>query len=937
VNRIADFIQTRVSRRLFVLFVLAAFLPLAAIAVLSLTQVQGLLLKQGEQRLTALAKTYALTLFERLLLATEVAISAATMAKESLSSDSTAHRTFESLGVLSPGGEVKAVIGRPEARFLSSDARSRLARGKPVVVVMDETASPRILVAASFPPPSRDVAFGEIRPGYLWGPSDELPAVTEFCVVEDRSKATLYCSTPMGVAATRAVAAASATGMGQATWEHEGESYRVRAWSQFMRAGFGTPDWIIVASQPESYQLEQANKFTRLYIPVVFVALVLVTWFTVRQTRSIVAPLSLLAAHARGIAANDFESRLGMKRKDEFGELATAFDQMSERLGRQFESLKALAEIDRLILSTQDTAHVIRAVLRRLDNVVPADVVTITLFDHDNPDHARTYFRDWESDEGASMIRNEVAVRDRIAFREDAQSKWVPIAAGQPAPGYLAYLQKRGMVGAFVQPIIWRGEVCGALALGYRTPSATTEDQRQQARELADRVAVAVSSAWRDERLYLQAHFDALTGLPNRLLFKDRLSHEVIRSEREKLRFALLVINLDHFKTVNDSFGHSMGDDVLREAARRLSRCVREADTVARLGGDEFTVLLTSVQRPQDAWVLAESIVASLSREFTIGEQRCFLSASVGIASYPADAGSTEELLKSADTAMYRAKAAGRSQVIFFEEKMNVEAVARLTLDRDLRMAIERGELVLYYQPQVDLATGAIHGAEALLRWNHPEHGLVSPMRFIPLAEESGFIEHVGQWTLKEACRQLREWRLAGLPLERVAVNVSPRQFRKRATLDFIAQCLAESQLPSSCLALEITEGLLMDHGEAVEGALRELAHAGHEIALDDFGTGFSSMSYLKHFPVHTIKIDRVFIDGLERSLDSEPIVAAIIAMSHALGKIVTAEGVETAEQLVVLRRLDCDQIQGFLISPALSADEFAKLLRARTDHLAAA
>jgi EAL domain-containing protein (putative c-di-GMP-specific phosphodiesterase class I) len=268
---------------------------------------------------------------------------------------------------------------------------------------------------------------------------------------------------------------------------------------------------------------------------------------------------------------------------------------------------------------------------------------------------------------------------------------------------------------------------------------------------------------------------------------------------------------------------------------------------------------------------------------------------------------------------------------------MNVEAVARLTLDRDLRMAIERGELVLHYQPQVDLATGAIHGAEALVRWNHPVHGLIPPARFIPLAEESGFIEHVGQWTLKEACRQLREWRLAGLSIDRVAVNVSPRQFRKRATLDFIAQCIEDTQLPSSCLELEITEGLLMDHGEAVEGALRELAQAGHEIALDDFGTGFSSMQYLKRFPVHTIKIDRVFIDGLERSLDSEAIVAAIIAMSHALGKIVTAEGVETAEQLAVLRRLDCDQIQGFLISPALPAEQFAALLRARVDHLAAA
>jgi diguanylate cyclase (GGDEF)-like protein len=937
VNRIADFIQTRVSRRLFMLFVLAAFLPLTAIAVLSLTQVQGLLLKQGEQRLTAIAKSYAMTLFERLLLAAEVGVSAATSPQASLSGDSLALRTFESLGVLTETGKIKTVIGRPEARFLSSEARSRLARGKPVIVVMDETASPRIFIATPLPRPSKDVAFGEIKPEHLWGSSDESPAVTEYCVVEDRSKAMLYCSSPMGEGGFRAVAMASSTGVGHAIWERNGESHRMRAWSQFMRAGFGTPDWIVVASQPERFYLEQANKFTRLYIPVVFVALFLVTWFTVRQSRSIVAPLTLLAAHARRIAANDFGSRLALERKDEFGDLATAFDQMSERLGRQFDSLKALAEIDRLILSTQDTAHVIRAVLQRLDNLVPADVVTITLFDHENPDYGRTYFRDWESDQGASMVRSEVSVRDRIAFREDPQSKWVAIASGHPVPGYLSYLQKRGMAGAFVQPITWRGEVCGALALGYHTPSASTEDQKQQARELADRVAVAVSSAWRDERLYLQAHFDALTGLPNRLLFKDRLTREIIRSEREKLRFALVFIDLDHFKTVNDSFGHSIGDDVLREAARRIARCVREADTVARLGGDEFTVLLTSLDHPQEAWLLAESIVASLSHEFTIGEQRCFLSASAGIASYPADAGSTEELLKSADTAMYRAKAAGRAQVVFFEEKMNAEAVARLTLDRDLRMAIDRGELVLHYQPQVDLATGAIHGAEALLRWNHPEHGLVSPLRFIPLAEESGFIEHVGQWTLKEACRQMREWRLAGLPLERVGVNVSPRQFRKRATLDFIAQCLAESQLPSSCLELEITEGLLMDHGEAVEGVLRELADAGHEIALDDFGTGFSSMSYLKRFPVHTIKIDRVFIDGLDRSLDSEAIVAAIIAMSHALGKIVTAEGVETAEQLRVLRRLDCDQIQGFLISPALPAEQFERLLRARVDHLAAA
>ena len=931
------FIRTRVARRLFLLFVLSAFLPLASIAVLSLTQVQALLLQQGEQRLAAIAKSHGMTLFERLLLGADVGVSAASSPRSVVSADSLAQRTFMSLARVSEDGEVTAIIGRPDIPFLSSEARSRLARGKPVVQVVEEGTASRIYIAAPFARPSKDIAVGELAPENLWGPADELPAATEFCIVEDRSKRLLNCSSPMGDGALRAVSNAATTGLGAATWVRDGEAQRARAWSQFMRAGFGAPDWIVVASQPERHQLAQAQRFGRLYIPVVILALLLVTWFTIRQSRNIVVPVAQLTAHSRSIARSEFGARLDLKRDDEFGELATAFNQMSERLGRQFDSLTALSEIDRLILSTQDTAHVIRAVLRRLDNVIPADVVTITLFDHENPDHGRTYFRDWETDEGESMVRHGVAARDRMAFRDDPQSQWVPIEAGEPAPGYLSYMQQRGMSGAYVQPITWRGEVCGALALGYRAPSATTEDQKQQARELADRVAVAVSSAWRDEQLYVQAHFDPLTGLPNRLLFKDRLGREIIRSEREKLQFALLFIDLDHFKNVNDSFGHSLGDDVLRETARRIARCVRDADTVARLGGDEFTVLLTSLDHPQEAWLVAESIVAALSREFVLGEQQCFLSASVGIASYPVDANTTEELLKSADTAMYRAKAGGRAQVVFFEEMMNVEAVARLTLDRDLRMAVDRGELVLHYQPQVELATGAIRSAEALVRWNHPVHGLISPLRFIPLAEESGFIEHVGQWTLKQACTQMRAWRLAGLPLERVAVNVSPRQFRKRATLDFIKQCVAESQLPSSCLELEITEGLLMDHGEAVEGILRELAIAGHEIALDDFGTGFSSMSYLKRFHVHTIKIDRVFIDGLDRSLDSEAIVAAIIAMSHALGKSVTAEGVETAEQLAVLRRLNCDQIQGFLVSPALPAEQFEQLLRARADHLAVA
>jgi diguanylate cyclase (GGDEF)-like protein len=727
---------------------------------------------------------------------------------------------------------------------------ARLARGKAVVIVTDATASPRIHIATPLPPPSKEIAFGEVRPEHLWGTADELPALTDFLRHRRPFEGDAVLLGADGRGRRQADDGDRADGHGAATWERNGEKYRVRAWSQFMRAGFGTPDWIVVAMQPERLQLAQATQFSRLYIPVVILALLLVAWFTVRQSRNIVSPLAQLAQRARRIAANEFHERLALDRKDEFGELANAFDQMSERLGRQFDSLNALAEIDRLILSTQDTVHVVRAVLRRLNAVVQADVVTITLFDHENPDYARTYFLDLEAVDGASMARSEVAARDREALRLDARSRWIPIIADDPAPGYLAYLQQRGMTGAHVQPIVWRGEVCGAIALGYRVEPQASDDQRKQAHELADRVAVAMSSAWRDEQLYLQAHFDPLTGLPNRLLFKDRLDREVVRSEREGLHFALLFVDLDHFKNVNDSFGHSLGDHVLREAARRIVRCVRESDTVARLGGDEFTVMLTNIANPQEAFRIAEQIVASLSREFGIGDQQCFLSASVGISSYPADGNSAEELLKSADTAMYRAKAAGRSQAVFFEETMNAETVARLKLDRDLRVAIERGELVLHYQPQMDLDTGAITGAEALVRWNHPTHGLISPARFIPLAEESGFIEQVGQWTLEEACRQMQAWRLSGLHIDTVSVNVSPRQFRKRTLPEFIKRCVAERNLTPSCLELEITEGLLLDHGDNVEDILRELSDAGHGIALDDFGTGFSSMSYLKRFPV---------------------------------------------------------------------------------------
>ena len=921
-------LKTRIARRIFFLFVLSAFLPLAVIAAMSLDEVRSMLLQQGEQRLAANAKVYGMNVFERLQLAAEVASSAAAHPDRPRHADSLAARIFLTLTVAGSGPPV-SLLGEGAGPELPAEARARVAAGKTAVFLGGEKHAPRIFLAASAAPPAGSYVVGALRDSFLWGPADELPAATEFCVVEEGRGRLLQCTAPNGSPAVGVLDANGHLVKLAAVWDRDGEAMRARVWAQFMRVEFGTPDWVVVASQSERVLLARLFAFRELYIPVVGLALVLVMWLTLRQSRDIVQPVELLAERARGIARNEFDGRLDLQRNDEFGELGGAFDQMSQRLGQQFASLTALAEIDQLMLSTQDTAVIVLTVLKRLAAVVPADLVSVTLFDHHNKDNARTYSLARGAEE-PTLIRHGMSASDRAKLRPGPESWWITLNPAEPAPSYLEPARADGMSGALVQPIVWRDETCGAIVLAHRSATFATDDERQSARELADRMAVAVSSAWRDEQLYAQAHFDTLTGAPNRLLFTDRLRIEIARSERERLVFALLFVDLDHFKTVNDSFGHTAGDQVLREAVARIGKCVRSSDTVARLGGDEFTVLLTRLHDPQEAWLIAETVVAALSREFILDGQQYFLSASVGIAAYPADGSTPEALLKSADTAMYRAKANGRSQVVFFEERMNAEAIMRLTLDRDLRKAIERGEFELHYQPKMELASGRIRSAEALIRWRHPTRGLIAPLKFIALAEESGFIEQIGHWTLQEACAQMRKWRDEGIVLDHVSVNVSPRQFRKRSLVSFITQCALNAGLRPSNIQVEITEGLLMDSGETVEGMLRQLADNGHGIALDDFGTGFSSMAYLKRFAVHAIKIDRVFVDGLERSADSEAIVSAIVAMSHALGKRVIAEGVETQEQLALLRKLRCDDIQGYLVAPPLTPDAFARLLTAR-------
>lgn len=431
-----------------------------------------------------------------------------------------------------------------------------------------------------------------------------------------------------------------------------------------------------------------------------------------------------------------------------------------------------------------------------------------------------------------------------------------------------------------------------------------------------------------EKRLAQLASFDALTGLINRPTFVHRLGRAITRARRTSMQVAVLFVDLDGFKPINDAFGHAVGDELLKLVAARLGSALRASDTVARLGGDEFAIILENIIDSRDAARIAGKILEAIKApSMTVGRETS-LSASVGIALFPSCGWEPSALLRHADAAMYRAKQAGAGSYYFFTQEMTDEAAERLTMERSLRRALERDELTLYYQPQVEPLNGAVVGVEAFVRWRHPEMGVVMPERFLPLAEQSGLIRPIGEWVLRTACRQLVAWQRAGLSPGRIAVNLSARELVRRDPTDVVFQVLKESGLDPGSLELELTDGILGAHAESDMVNLSTLIAMGVRVAIDDFGTGYSSLGYLKRFPVDTLKIDTSFVQNLHEEPWDTAIVTAIIGLAHNLGLRAIAEGVETEKQLAFLGEAGCDAVQGYVVCPPLPADAFEAWLR---------
>ncbi len=434
-----------------------------------------------------------------------------------------------------------------------------------------------------------------------------------------------------------------------------------------------------------------------------------------------------------------------------------------------------------------------------------------------------------------------------------------------------------------------------------------------------------------DELQYMAYH-DALTGLPNQLLVADRLERSIAYADRAGAKVALLFLDLDDFKTINDSLGHPVGDGLLREVAARLIICLRDTDTVGRKGGDEFIILLSDVHDADDITTSAHKLLEAIALPMTLDNHQLSITASIGIAIFPDDSDDFNILLKKADTALYQAKAAGRNAYRFFTDEMNITSSEYLELRAGLHRALENEEFVLHYQPQVRLLDNAIIGVEALIRWHHPTRGLVRPGSFIPVAEDSGLIVSIGQWVLREACRQTAEWRKAGLPALVMAINLSPVQFRRGDLEETLVEAIKEAGIPPEYLELELTESILISDTEETLATVQRLKLIGLSLAIDDFGTGYSSFSYLRRFNVNKLKIDRSFVSGLATNQEDAAIVQAIIKLAHILGLRTVAEGVEDQETMDLLRIHECDEAQGYYLARPMSAEDFERYLMRKVD-----
>jgi diguanylate cyclase (GGDEF)-like protein len=901
--------RSSVVRRVVASFALIALLPAAVTSALAYHAVEQHLVAKSLEQLRQQSKNYGLRVLQQLQVAHSLLNSFATL---DAAKDLGAENSYFS----------EIVVAAPiEPQQRSRNDPDQAPRPPAAVRLEARHGEVDPGVWMSVKGPAGQLVSGRLNSSLLWGSPDTFPPSTRFCVLDERV-IEIFCPMPPAAAAMEQWRTAlRKSSVGTMRWDEGGEGYLSGYFTVPLQPKFASAGWAIATIEEESHALAAMAGFRAIFPPAIALTIVLSIWVSARQVRRRLDPLRVLAKATSTIAHGDFSKDVVLEGDDEFGSLADSFNVMRRDLERQFDTLRALAELDRQILGARGLQPIVESTCAKMREVFDCQCTAIAIVARDASDAAQVI--GCGTDGQLSVDRIELSNRDRILLQGGDRVLEVSVAAAAP---FLGPLKHHGARLYRVLPVFLKEVLAGAIVLGYVDDTGSSGLAAASLLDFGDRFAVALQALDRAERLYVKAHYDSITALPNRQLFGDRLELTIAQARAHGHISALLFIDLDHFKTVNDSEGHLIGDETLCLAAQRLRECVGDGDTVARLGGDEFTVILAEVSSPLEASRAAEKIIAALSKPFRIAVMEHFISASVGIAMIPADGTTVVELLRNADTALYKAKSLGRRRSVFFEDDMNRDAEERVRLGGDLRHAIARGELVLQYQPKFDLETMRVVGAEALLRWQHPTRGLIEPDVFVPIAEDSGSIIELGHWTINEASRQLALWSSRGV-VDNLSVNVSYRQLRDGGVLQSLKNASQCSGLAPNSFEVEFTESMMVEDRLALIEVLGALRGAGFPIAIDDFGSGYSSFSYLSELPFDVIKLDKAFLDNFPNVPSRVAIVAGIIQMATVLGKSVVAEGVESEEQRLALLKYGCATAQGYLLSPASSPADFEALV----------
>ncbi|HYM28465.1 MAG TPA: EAL domain-containing protein, partial [Steroidobacteraceae bacterium] len=682
--------------------------------------------------------------------------------------------------------------------------------------------------------------------------------------------------------------------------------------------------WAVIASVPLASAWDYwAQAALMLPVPLLLAAFLIIASCAMLRSRWEPVLESLRAAIGE-LAAGRYQRVPTSEARDAPRAAAVAFNRTISVLEEKMRALASLNDIDRMLLESAELESCLDPLLDRICKITACDSAMLVLLDSDAADYGRASLTAAGEQAPVSRVSLDPLLLSQLCQEHSG------LTVGRFEAGRHSVLEPLRAQGAeffWLWPVISQDKLVAVLAVGYRDVPQVAAEVAGYGTECAARIGVALSNSARGEQLYRQAHFDPLTTLPNRLLFRDRLSQELASAAAGRQRGALLYVDLDHFKKINDTVGHSAGDQMLQIVAQRLRACIKEGDTVARLGGDEFTIILRSVSSAESVQRVAARVIEVLQESVNIGGRDHHAGASIGITMFPDDGTAIDELMRNADLAMYRAKADGRARAVFYTRSM--QRMPALAAESGLYNALQRREFSLYYQPQYALADGALSGLEALLRWQPPREAMRYPGQFVPAAEQSGLIVDIGAWVLEAACAQMAEWTAAGIAPPRLALNVSVHQLRQTDFPKLVRHALERAGVSPARLEFELTETVFAD--EEALATLRRLAALGVHLSLDDFGTGYSSLGYLRAHPVQAIKIDRSFIEDVAHNVTAATLAETMITMAHALGKRVVAEGVETLEQLEFLRTRHCDFAQGFYFARPAAAADITALLEGRS------